>query len=274
MTTSSPLVTYQAALIQAGLSPEQAAIYEFLLKSGSKTAGSISLGTPYKRGLVYKILEGLVETGLVLKHDKPGAVAVFEPAHPLKLRELAEQKEARAKMAQEALTGVLDRLTVDYNLISGRPGVKLYEGKEGIVQLLADSLEAKTEILTLADIVAVERYIKDIDETYVGQRNRRKIPKRLLVLDTPEARRMLDRPEHFTADMRYCGLDINPFNTAILLYDNKVAYLTLTDKHILGFLIEDPYIYSTQKAMFEFIWRQSKPLAAAPTVSPVQSPSV
>lgn len=257
MTSLTSAPSYQQSLIQAGLSDEQALIYEYLVKNGPQTAGKVSISTPLKRGLVYKILDSLVENGLAIKHDAPGKVAIFEPAHPLKLRELAEKKEADAKNAQEALKGVLEKMTIDYNLISGRPGVKFYEGKERIKELIFDSLNAKTEILTLADVTAVEKYIKDIDEEYVKLRNKKGLAKRLLVLDTPEAHGMEGRPEHFTATTKYCKLEISPFSTAMMLYDEKVVFLTLTEKYIIGFLIEDKFIYSTQKALFDFIWNKA-----------------
>ena len=78
MAISSDNATYNQSLIQAGLSPEEALIYECLIKNGSSKAGKIALKTPLKRGLVYKTLDLLENQGLVIKHEDKGKVAVFE----------------------------------------------------------------------------------------------------------------------------------------------------------------------------------------------------
>lgn len=125
-------ISYSNTLTQAGLALDQATIYELLIQNGAMPAGKISQKTPLKRGLVYKVLDELIAMGLVLKKDVPGKVALFEPAHPLKLKELAEKKEEQAKNSQLALGGILERLVLDFNAISGKPGVSYYEGVGGI----------------------------------------------------------------------------------------------------------------------------------------------
>src|SRR3989338_135756 len=174
---------YELPLVAAGLEPDQAQIYEILLKNGPLKAGKVALKSTLKRGLVYKILDELVELGLVIKNEPAGKVAIFEPAHPLKIKEFAEAKEAKLKTAQLALDGILGNLTSDYNLALNKPGVQFFEGMDGIKKILDDSLASKTEIYSYADIESINKYIPDLNREYVAKRERLKIKKRGIVLD-------------------------------------------------------------------------------------------
>ena len=237
-----------------GLSPKEAEIYETLLKLGKVKINSILSETKLKRTTIYSILDELVNKNIVEK-DENHKIAQFRAKHPYTLKSYLEDKSEKIKTTSEQLEAVLPNLISLYNTAQNMPGVKFYEGKEGIKKTLNDSLNSKTEILTIADIEAVEKYIADIEEEYVKQRNKKGITKRLLVLDTPQAREMEKFPKHFTADTKYCKLKINPFNTAIQIYDNKVVFITMTDNYLAGMIIENQFIYSTQKALFEFIWK-------------------
>ncbi|TAN58360.1 hypothetical protein EPN15_01360 [Patescibacteria group bacterium] len=61
---------FEQVLTQAGLTENQALIYEILVKNGLMPAGAVCKKTPLKRGLVYKILDELTEIGLVEKKGK------------------------------------------------------------------------------------------------------------------------------------------------------------------------------------------------------------
>ena len=123
---------FEQQLEQSGLTKNQAIVYEALLKTGAVPARAVLAAIPLKRGLAYKVLDELGKQGIVVKKEEPGKVAIFEPAHPSKLKEIAEQKEKQAKNAQIALDGILGQLVSDYSLAAGKPGVGFYEGKEGL----------------------------------------------------------------------------------------------------------------------------------------------
>lgn len=243
-------------LIQTGLSDKEAEIYEIMLKLGKTTVSKIFAETSQKRTTIYAILEELVKKGLVDK-DETNPVVHFRARHPYALKSYLEQQVESIKTAENKLDAVLPKFINLYHQTQNRPGVKFFEGKDGVKKVMHDSLTSTTEILTIADIEGVEKYIADIEEEYVNLRNKKGIAKRLLVLDTPQARKMKEQSDHFTADTRYSELKISPFNTVMQLYDNKVSYLTLTDQYLAGMIIEDKFIYSTQKALFEFIWKKT-----------------
>ena len=140
-----------------------------------------------------------------------------------------------------------------YNLTNNKPGVRFFEGEKGVWEILKNTLTSKTEILTIADVEAVEKYLKEINKKYVIKRNKLGIKKRLLALDSEYARQHFKNASDMT-DVKLIKLKIAPFSTSMQIYDNKIAYITMAKDNFFSTLIEDPHIYSMHKALFDSIW--------------------
>ena len=117
-------------LIEAGLSEEQAIVYDALLEKGPQRASNLSKWTGIKRGLTYKILEQLKNMGLVEEKGGKGTVAVFIASHPSLLLGNIERREKELSLSKEMLSHSLGGLVSKYNLIVGKPNVQFYEGDE------------------------------------------------------------------------------------------------------------------------------------------------
>ncbi len=264
MDSEKQTISYQQTLSQAGLTPDQAVIYELLLKNGALPAGKIHQKTPFKRGLVYKLLDQLLENGLVSKNDAPGKVAVFEPAHPLKLKELAEKKEEQAKNAQKALSGVLDSMTSEFNLAVGKPGVQFYEGIEGVKKVAYDNLTTKNPILAYVDMATINKDFNEINEKYVTIRKRLKIPKYNLVSQTPENLAILKNYNRDITDIKVIkNSGTMRFSSMMQIYDDKVSYITFNPERLLGIIIQDSSIAELHRQIYLNTWEQALPLDEA-----------
>ena len=146
-----------------------------------------------------------------------------------------------------------------YNLILRKPGIKYYEGKEGIKKVLDDSLTSKTEIYTYADLEAIEKYIPKINKKYAKKRKELNIKKRGIVLDTLFTRNFLKNYHKQITDTKLIKQeDAPPFKTIMQIYDNKISYLTLSSESKIGVIIEDPNIYKMHKYLFEYLWKITK----------------
>lgn len=251
---------YEQFLIQLGLSKEQAIVYEALIQSGLIPARSITQKTGIKRGMVYKTLEQLIELGLVEKKDNVGKITLFLPAHPNTLRTILEKKNEEVKAVEITLNSVINKLSSDYNLISGRPNVQFFEGLEGMKKVLEDSLSAQTEIYSYADIEIVQKYIPDINAEYVKKREKFNVKKKAILLDTPFSRDFLKDYYKNVTDIKLIKIKSTSFHTVMQIYDNKVSYITLTEKEMIGVIIEDKHIYNMHKDLFEFTWETSNDL--------------
>jgi sugar-specific transcriptional regulator TrmB len=259
MNDQTPKTTYTETLKAAGLTPEQALIYEYLLVNGQSPAGKLALKTPLKRGLIYKVLEQLSDLGLVTKHDKPGKVAQFEPAHPNKLQELAEAKEKAAKAAQSALAGTLPDLTSAFNLATGKPGVRFYDGIQGVREAGYDSLKAQGEILTYIDNEKVNKLYPDLNKEYVQIRKRLKIPKKMITIDSEFIR--AHGPKIVSTDTQIRLIkNLEGFSTVMQVYNNTVSYISLTPNGIVSMLIENETLAKMHKTLFYALWEHAIPL--------------
>ena len=59
-------------------------------------------------------------------------------------------------------------------------------------------------------------------------------------------------------EVRYIDYKLPPFSAVMQIYDNKISYLTLKPKSMVGIIIEDEMIASMQKGLFEYNWFVSK----------------
>jgi sugar-specific transcriptional regulator TrmB len=244
-------------LLNAGLSEDEAMVYQFLLAQGGSTAGQVIKGVGLKRGHVYNILKSLVLKNLVEQSER-GKVAFFQLDHPTRLFQHVQQRVRGMQQAERALKEVFPDLVSEFNISHHKPGVYYYEGMLGIKQVLDDSLTAKETILTYADIEAIEKYIRDVNEEYVANREKLGIKKRALILDTPFAREKLKDYHPEVTDIKFVPATVAPFHTVMQVYDGRTSYISLSDERMLGIIIEDESIYRMNKFLIGNLWDQAE----------------
>ena len=246
--------TIEQTLMQTGLSKDQAALYEALVQHGSMSASDAASRARVSRTLGYKLLGELQALGLVEKKDEPGAVAVFAPAHPLKLKELADKRLEQAQDARQSLDGVIVKMVSAFNIMSGKPGVQFFEGLAGVKAVLDDSLTSRTEILSYADLESIEKYNRDVNKEYVSSCKKFGVNKRSLVLDTPFVRSFLKGYASEVTQTKLISSPAKLFHTVMQIYDNKISYITLSDAGFVSLIITDPNIYEMHRIYFEHLW--------------------
>lgn len=242
-------------LIQAGLSEEQALVYQALLDKGPQKASPLAVWTGIKRGLIYKVLEQLETMGLVAKKGGPGTVAIFSPTHPSLLMGNLERKEKELSLAKEMLMHSLGTLSSKYNLITGKPSVQFYEGKEGIEKVLDDTLTNKDAIIySYADLEAILKYIPDLNDVYSSKREKMGIHKRGLILDTEKSRQVIKNYHTEVTETKFLKYIAPEFGAVMQIYESKISYITLKNESTIGVIIEDKTIYEMHRALFEHTW--------------------
>ena len=234
---------FNTTLTEAGLSTDQAVIYEVLAKKGSSLASTLAKSLPpshpLSRPQVYKVLDELILRGLVEKYEKGGKIATFGITHPENLqKQLAVAKRQFDEQFERASKSI-PQLTSLFNLTSGRPGVQYFEGKDGLWQVLKDTLTATEEILTFADVEAINKFIPELNAEYVALREDKHIKKRGLVIDSPAARKFISgyTGQVTTTKLIPSTQSSGVFQTIIQIYDNKVAYMTMSETHLIGWRV-------------------------------------
>jgi len=257
-------MSYTETLSKSGLTPAQAEVYEALLTHGTQAAGSLAKKTTLKRGLVYKVLDDLVSFGLAGKEEEEGKVAHFFPKHPSVLRDLVETRRKALKDAELSLDGLLPSLISNFNMVSGAPGVEIYEGPDAKERVLWHSLTSKTEIYTYSDIESVMKMTPKVSTRYAKEREKKGIKKKALLLDTPFARDYVKGYFPSVTDIRLISAkEVKPFHSSMEIYDGTVSYITYAPDKTIGVILHDPYLYEVHKYVFEALWEKTEPLSLA-----------
>ena len=251
-TTFNLFNMYENILQKTDLTPTQAEIMDYLLQIEEAKASVIATKIKRSRAIVYRDLEELVDLGVVKKKEKANQVTTFQAEHPSKLEKLMEKREKELENDKKEFSNFLPDLISAYNLAHNRPGVKFYEGEEGIKKVLEDTLSSKTEIYTVANPGALQGNLAKINQNYVKKRLEKGVKKKLILPES--ARENFNQSEDEYTEIRFLKEEYYYFQTGMQIYDGKISYQTLDSKNNIGVIIEDQNIYSMHKLLFEYIW--------------------
>lgn len=251
---------YQASLTLAGLTKDQASIYEVLVKHGTMPASRISRLSPVSRTLTYKVLGELGVLGLIEKREEPGQVATFAPEHPLKLKELIEKKREAATDAQTAMEGIFGKLLSDFNLMSGQPGIRIMEGVAGVAELYEDICREKKDLLLIRSPLdehrtelgsLVGKQLKA--QAHLGIHVRALtplVPETVMSIEHHDTSRLVER--------RIIPKYLFDIPAQLIVYGDRVA-LTSYEGQLITTIIQNSAIEKTFRILFEYIWNAATP---------------
>lgn len=246
-------------LVDLGLTQDEASIYSVLLDGGFMPARTVAIRSNLGRPLTYKILDDLIIKGVVEKKDTGGKVSLFAPIHPRELEKLLEKKKEEIDNTKKALDESIGQMISKYNLFIGKPNVQFFEGIEGVMKVALDSLSSSTDICSFVDTdVVLEKY-PDLNKQYVSKRLDNNVKKRIISTDSPLLREAAKSDDKNFTEQRIVKQKIH-FATIVMIYDNKVSFITLDPKKNIGIIIEDSDIYKTNKAIFDYIWETAEQL--------------
>jgi sugar-specific transcriptional regulator TrmB len=256
---------YEKILQQALLTKDQAIVYTVLLKNGPLPAGKLTKKTPLKRSLVYKVLEQLTELGLVEKREKKGQAIVFQPNHPETIKELIENRQRQTENARAVLETTMPGLVSDFNLISGKPAVRFFEGIEGLKQIYDDILSTGKDFYLIRSVYepVYSEKIVPILERFIKKRVAKKIsvtaitPRDFLKGRVPSPR------EDAKILYKRTWVDKKHYDAPVEIdiYGDKIAFLSF-GKELIGVIIESPQIAKALKKLFLLSQKAAKQLSS------------
>jgi len=271
MSTIPQNTTLLNSLLELGLSQNEAQLYEILLRTPKANIAELQQKSPFSRTMIYYIINQLKAWELV-REEKEGKKTIYVVEPPEKLEEVLESQQEEMKRRKSIFTEMLPSLQSMYRLSHNQPGVKFFEGKEGVQAVLQDSLTTKTEIYSYADIENIQKYIGDINAEYVKKRNELGIRKKGFAIDNIFTRNFLkDYYPTITETKLISAIGVPLFHTVMQIYDGKISYITLSEKSMIGVIVEDPNIYSMHKYLFEHLWSLTPELQRSVRSNPVIS---
>lgn len=239
-------------LCELGLSEDEAKIYLAVLELGGSYVSSIAKKSGVHRVNCYKILDDLVNKGLVNSFTK-NKVKHYSVESP---RTLLHQQEEKLETAKR----LLPELFSITNALAYKPKIQYYEGVEGVKNIFEDTLTAKSEMLGYTNLQAVPHIInEEYLRNYAQRKIKMGIKTRMLSPFSKEAQDYLKRyyPKDFDpnlVEIFFINPKQFPFEYEINIYGNKVSIISLNPDELIGMIIESPLYAKTQRAIFNLAW--------------------
>lgn len=228
-----------------GLSDKEAKIYLAMLDFGQALPGAIADRAGIKRTTAYFTLNELVKRGLASKIKIRGYYH-YQPLNPHAL--LNRQHKVFSDLEQ-----ILPKLMARQGRLTNEPQVTLHYGREGVIQVMEDSLTTEGEIYGWANIdEASTGYLKDYYPEYIRKKNERKIWVRAILSEGPVGRRFQSKGKEELREAYLVPSDLFPFANEINIYEDKVFIISHQDK--LAVLIRNKTIADTQRSLFKLTW--------------------
>jgi HTH-type transcriptional regulator, sugar sensing transcriptional regulator len=234
-----------------GLSETEGKVYMALLELGGGYVSTVARKAALPRVNCYHTLENLAEKGLVNFVTKE-KIRYYSAEPPQKILNIMEGRMSYAKK-------ILPELLSITNTLALKPKIKYYEGMEGVKNILADTLTAKKELVGYSNLKFFAELFGDYIKSYSQQKMKKGIKTRLICPSSDEAFAYVKKyyAADFPADLIEI-LYVNPrefwFENEIVIYDDKVAVISLNRDELNGMIFESPVYARSQRAIFNLAW--------------------
>jgi sugar-specific transcriptional regulator TrmB len=234
---------FKEQLKKAGLTDNEAIVYQALLEMGPKNASIISRRTGLHRRVIYDVTDRLIKKGLIgyiIENNK----RLFQASNPNRFLEILDEEKTNINNIMPNMLELFNQKKEERN------DTMFFKGKTGLKSVFEDQLAEKKEILILgANNLAYE--ILDIYfHWFDKKRQENKIKTKIIFNEVPKKKINL-------AEVKYLPQkDSSPL--AINIYGEKVAIIYWDKEHPFAVLIKQKEIAQGYKKYFEMIWKLAK----------------
>lgn len=251
---------------KAGLSDKEAQVYTVLAESGGSFPSYIAEVTKLNRSTVYKILLDLSVKGLVNEIQKKNKL-YYQVEKPQKLVRFAKGQVQLAHDRLENAEKAIPDLEGLFSLVSNKPRVLYFEGKDTILNICNDMVTGpgNYEMLAFSNAKKFKDFLppKQLKD-FIKSKERLNISTRAIIPDDDEDRTYSQIvfsgiKKHLWPKVRYVSAEQFPYEAELTIYgQNKVSITKLGGENIIGVVIEDEVIHNMMKMIFELGWKSAK----------------
>jgi sugar-specific transcriptional regulator TrmB len=235
-----------------GLSDKEAKIYLALLKFNESLPSVVAKKAGVKRPTAYVILQQLEQKAIVTRVKK-GGFLYYRAIDPHVLLNDQETKFAELKSALPELMGLNNKLFAT-------PQMSVFEGKEGLIRIMEDTLTAKTELLCWANVDQAVESLKDYYPKYIEKKVKNKLWLRGVFCYSEMAVKFKKLGEKELREIYLIPGEKFPFKNEINIYNDIMAIISQKDE--IGVIIQNQAIADTQRAIFQLGFEYAKILEA------------
>ena len=236
----------EKTLANLGLTENESKLYLTLFKLGEVRTGILSKETEINRSLIYRILESLINKGLVSEVIKENR-KYFSANSPKNLKRMLEEK-------QQELDEIMPSLLQIGRKEKESMYIEVYSGLKGIKTVLKNQLEDVKEFYVLGagnEFASLTEYFYD---QYYTIRIERKISQKILFkAEATERAKKIAKSSYSQVRV----LDSNyKVPLAIIIYRDNVAFISWNDKKAI--VIHSKNISEGFKEQFNILWKNAK----------------
>jgi HTH-type transcriptional regulator, sugar sensing transcriptional regulator len=245
-------------LKDSGLKEKEANIYDILLEHGTLPVLEIIKKSGLKRGIVYKTLYDLQDKGLASQQVIKKKLH-FRAEHPYKLSELVEEQLKQAQNYQLTLQTYLPQLISAFKTSDNKPGVKIFEGIQGIKEVYNDTLKEGKEIWAILQTSEVEPKVYEwLSKTYGKKRATAGIWAKVIAAEDVKTKMYVSKNELEKRETRVVPKEKFPIGIEVDIYGSKVAFINFhKDGDLVGIIVQNDLIANTMRAMFLLAWEKA-----------------
>jgi len=229
---------------------KEAEMYLILAENGESTVPQILEHTQLSRATVYEVLPQLLADDFV-EYRKDGRIAYYRAVHPTKLLELLDQKKRQLALLEEEMNETVRQVVGSFQLANSKPGVRFFEGKEGVIDAYEEILQTGQPIDSIEDKGEMGEFIPEYFPTFIKKRIEKNIFNRVVA---PASNTINITSEHEKREMRSLPVDLFPFGMDIKISGNTILFATLKKEDAIALLIEDTSIAKNFRILFEYLW--------------------
>ena len=247
-------------LIEFGLSDKEAKVYLALIELEVATVTEISKTANIKRSSTYVVLESLKEKGLVsMSEDKK--VQNYVAISPDMLLLEAQTRAKKAEDIKIKISEIVPELKALHKDTKQKPIVKVFEGKQGVMNSMSESLECDEKLIRVCS--SHESWLNEYPDfkefiiDYVKRRHKLGIKMHSIHPDTDVAIQLTKmNPFEFDKTVLIPKLKYK-FPAELAIWDNKIGYVS-PDKRGFAMTIESKEIAEVMKTLFDLAYEEAK----------------
>lgn len=241
-------------LIEIGLNETQAEAYILLVKNGSISPPELSRKTGEKRTNAYAILDQLEEMGLAYKKEVNKKYKYYAE-NPVSLERLAKKQREHSMEQERKVINSMPTLLKYFYTYSDQPGVKFYQGLEGIKDIYNDTLRVCKDMY----VIRSPHDHKVVSDSFFNdyKTKRAKLGIKTTILNPDGDGEHWNEANDKKFNLKRIKLPENSYDAEVevSMYGDKVAIISFGEE-AFGTVIESPQISEAFKMIFRLSSQQ------------------
>ncbi len=250
----------EKTLIEFGLTEKEAQVYTALLELEIASVNEIAKSTGINRSSTYVIIESLKRQGLVSVSDDK-KIQQFIATTPDVFLRLIDESSLEQEKLREKMHKVVPELKALYRGTKEKPRVRVYEGKQGLINAFEDTLQTKEKKIRVSSSgTTLFKVLPNYLPMYIKLRREKGIKMYSIHPDDKAGRILVNiPPTNFDSPLLIPKRNY-PFPADLAIYDDKIAYMSLEGKGI-AIVIESKEMADVMKSVFDLAFEEAKRLA-------------